>query len=351
MPDVNAEHDRLAGGLSTVIRFTIPFWSKVAILDNNGVPDIDLEGRPVLYFSDNGVADPDQIQGIQRLEQVRAQGAEFLIVPAAASAWLHDRPQLEHHLTTRYRRVIEDSDAGAVFALGEDDYHAPDGLPMPPAEMIALVAGQAPPARFYRNGVITAGWIRRTLANNGVRVRDLDSIFDFGCGCGRVVRQWTTLEGVEIAGSDYNPYLVQWCRENLDGTFEVNGLAPPLDFPDERFDLAYAISVFTHLDRPLAHDWIAELGRVLRPGGFLIITVSGATLVEYLGHAPEERDRFLDGEMVATRGEQSGSSACAVYIPESYLRDTLLKDWDILEIAPGAAKEMDRQDIVLARPR
>jgi SAM-dependent methyltransferase len=351
VPEVNADRGRLAGGLSTAIRFTIPFWSTVAILDNNGVPEVDLEGRPVIYFSHNGQSDPDEIEGIRRLEQVRAQGAEFLIVPATASAWLQDRPQLEHHLTKRYRRVLGDDDAGAVFALGEDDYHAPDGLPMPPAEMIALVAGQAPPARFYRNGVVTAGWIRRTLANHGVRIGELDSVLDFGCGCGRVMRQWTGLDGVEVAGSDYNPYLVQWCRENLDGIFEVNGLAPPLNFPDERFDLAYAISIFTHLDQPLADAWIAELGRILRPGGFLIITVSGATLVEYLEPTPNERDRFLNGELVATRGEQSGSSACAVYIPESYLRETLLKDWDILEIAPGAAKEMDRQDIVLARKR
>jgi SAM-dependent methyltransferase len=351
VPDLNAEHEQLAEGLSTAIRFTIPFWSKVAILDNNGVPDIDLEGRPVLLFSENGVPDPDEIQGIKRVEQVRAMGAEFLIVPATASSWLQDRPQMEHHLTKRYRRVLGDSDAGAVFALGEDDYHAPDGLPMPPAEMIALVAGQAPPARFYRNGVVSAGRIRRTLANHGVRIGELDSILDFGCGCGRVVRQWTSLDGVEVAGSDYNPYLVQWCRENLEGTFETNGLAPPLNFPDEHFDLAYAFSIFTHLDEPLAHDWIAELGRVLRPGGFLIITYSSATLLEYLEDMPDERDRFLNGELVAILGEQSGSSACAVYIPESYMREKLLKDWDILEIVPGAAKEMGRQDIVLARKR
>ena len=351
MPDLNAKHEQPAAALSTAIRFTIPYWSKVAILDNDGVPDIDLEGRPVLYFSDNGEANPDQIQAIRRLEQVRAMGAEFLIVPATASAWLQDRPQLEHHLTVRYRRVLGDSDAGAVFSLGEDDYNAPDGLPMPPAEMVALVAGQAPPARFYRNGVVTAGWMRRTLANHGVRIGELDSILDFGCGCGRVVRQWTVLDGVEVAGSDYNPYLVQWCRENLEGTFETNGLAPPLKFPDERFDLAYAISIFTHLDEPLAHAWIAELGRVLRPGGFLIITVSGATLLRTLENSPAQRDRFLNGEFVARLGEQSGSSACAVHIPESYLRETLLKDWDILEIVPGAAKEMGHQDIVLARKK
>ena len=75
----------------------------------------------------------------------------------------------------------------------------------------------------------------------------MGSILDFGCGCGRVVRWWRDLPA-EIHGSDFNPTLVRWCRENLPfGVFEVNRPEPPLPYPDDSFDLVYALSVLTHL--------------------------------------------------------------------------------------------------------
>ncbi|MGY1688890.1 class I SAM-dependent methyltransferase [Geodermatophilus sp. SYSU D01105] len=50
---------------------------------------------------------------------------------------------------------------------------------------------------------------------------------------------------------------------------------PPLPFDDGRFDLVLGYSVFTHL--PVDHQdaWLAELRRVTRPGGLLLLTVHG----------------------------------------------------------------------------
>ena len=95
--------------------------------------------------------------------------------------------------------------------------------------------------------------------------KQVDSVLDFGCGCGRVTRYWSGFAG-SVAGSDIDGPAVAWCRSNLAfARFEQNRLEPPLAFERESFDLVYALSVFTHLTGELQLAWRDELRRVLRP--------------------------------------------------------------------------------------
>ena len=116
------------------------------------------------------------------------------------------------------------------------------------------------------------------------------SILDFGCGCGRVIRNWSTLDA-NIAGSDLSGGAIDWCRSNLFfARFETNGLSPPLVYPDEAFELAYALSVLTHLPEAIQHEWMDELHRVARRGGFVVLTTHGERYLERLDE--DERRRF-----------------------------------------------------------
>ena len=54
--------------------------------------------------------------------------------------------------------------------------------------------------------------------------------------------------------------------------FTQDARRPPLPFAAASFDAAYALAVFTHLGEDLAHAWMDELARVLRPGGHLLVT-------------------------------------------------------------------------------
>ena len=86
----------------------------------------------------------------------------------------------------------------------------------------------------------------RDMLDHGVRWSwiVLDAVLDWGCGCGRVIRQWGQVENTQIYGSDYNPELIAWGRSALPfARLSTNGLAPPLPFPDDSFDFLYGISV------------------------------------------------------------------------------------------------------------
>lgn len=103
--------------------------------------------------------------------------------------------------------------------------------------------------------------------------------------------------------------------------FFRNSLEPPLAFAeDESFDLAFANSVFTHIPLDLQGPWIAELRRILRPGGMLICNVIGRSLQE----------KMLGNDDLATlrkKGHLTIDSASE----KASLSTQLIGSWDVFQ--------------------
>ena len=219
-----------------------------------------------------------------------------------------------------------------------------DGPPLPPRRLMVRVAGTADSDWFLRSGRAAYD----AIAAN-VPLEEIDTVLDFGCGCGRVLRYWQSLSGTPT-GSDRDAGAVEWCRDHLAfARVDRNGLAPPLAYDDDSFDLVYALSVFTHLTAELQIAWRDELRRVLRPGGRLLFTTHGRSYLPRL--EPEERERFERGDLVVRWGELPGSNLCSAYHPETYLRETFARDFDVVRIEPEGARGNPTQDlIVLQRP-
>jgi 2-polyprenyl-3-methyl-5-hydroxy-6-metoxy-1,4-benzoquinol methylase len=292
---------------------------------------------------------------LRQLETLVAKGGRFLIVPSTAFGWLDSHDEFRQYLERCYRVVVHEEQVCKIFSLQElledplRSRGAPDGLPFPPPEMLCLVAGVFDAGRFYWGGVLGARCIKGILQVNGLDIGQFRAILDFGCGCGRIMRHWKALRGPQLCGTDYNPYLVDWCRRSLPfAEFSVNELASRLSYEDQQFDFIYTISIFTHLDEPLQAFWMEELTRVLTPGGFLFLTVHGTTRAPEL--APEDRQRFDNGELVVCGQARVGSNACSAYHPEQYVRQTLAKGLTVVDFVPGGAKDANQDVYLLQKP-
>jgi SAM-dependent methyltransferase len=224
---------------------------------------------------------------------------------------------------------------------------AADALPVPPTRLILRVSGEPDVAWFLEGGRRAAESLRASLTRNRVDLEGIESLLDFGCGCGRVTRHWKDLRAA-VHGSDVNAAGIDWCRTNLPfGRFGTNHLAPPLAFGDGAFDFVYALSVFTHLPEALQSSWMREMHRVLRPGGHFLLTTHGAS---YLGDLDvEERRRFEAGELVVKRSEEPGSNVCGAYHPERYVREKLGEGFRVVEFVPEGAGGNPHQDLFLLR--
>ena len=220
-----------------------------------------------------------------------------------------------------------------------------DGLPVPSARLRILTTASPSVEWFVESGREAANSIREQLERHRVPIAEIGQLLDFGCGCGRVVRHWANCPAM-VHGCDYNADLVNWCRRRLPfARFETNGLAPPLPYAAASFDLVYALSVFTHLPPPLQQQWIAEIARVLRPGGYLIVSTHGEAYLDTLDEV--ERRDFRAGRLVVRHHHEAGSNRCGVFFSEDYVRRAFGPRFVVCDYAPRGARGNPPQDLVL----
>jgi SAM-dependent methyltransferase len=219
----------------------------------------------------------------------------------------------------------------------------PDGLPLPPATLRVRVAGTADIESFLDGGQKAARTVRDLLIAGGRPIEQCRALLDFGCGCGRVLREWKNLPGTAVYGTDLNPELIDWCRAQLPfARASVNSEEPPTQFSDEQFDAVYAFSVLTHMLADAQKAWLREFRRILKPGGLLIFSTHGSYYLPRLGK--EQRERFLEGKLVVRFASAAGSNLCNTYHPETFVRRELAAGWDVAAFAPEGARGNPLQD-------
>ena len=347
--------------LRRMARLALPADARVAMVAREPSALEDLGVPTLVRFPETAEVSPETGDQplIEELDRLRSDRLHFLLVPADQLPWFTAHEELKQHVESRCRLVLDEEETGTVFAL-QDPADMPadgigrDGLPVPPPEMVRLVVGMFDFENIYEPFVtlseLGAASIRETLSRNDLDIADFDSILDFGCGCGRMMRQWRSLTGTGLHGSDYNPYLVGWCRANLPfAEFTVNGVAPPLDYADGQFDFVYALSVFTHFIEALQVPWAREIARVLRPGGIALVSLSGLRHFQLEGEP--DRARFEAGEPVILREERAGTNDVAVFHPEQYVREVLAPQagFEILAYVLNGQPDMDQDAVLLRR--
>jgi ubiquinone/menaquinone biosynthesis C-methylase UbiE len=112
---------------------------------------------------------------------------------------------------------------------------------------------------------------------------------DFGAGWGRIGRFFLRdFERGDMAGVDIDDKMVAFCQEaEVPGLFMGIANGEALPFADGSFRLITAYSVFTHLPRNLFEAWMAELLRVLAPGGLLAFTVEPERFLDFIAAIDE----------------------------------------------------------------
>lgn len=155
-------------------------------------------------------------------------------------------------------------------------------LNLPDTDRRFRVIGNRDPFGFLQLGCTDAQRIKAAYeAVTGAKWRDAAAVLDWGSGCGRVARHLAPELGSRFYGCDIDADNVSWCSANLPGAYSASKLAPPLPYADETFDIIYGVSVFTHLRANWEQTWLAELRRVLRPSGTLLVTVHGQTAIDF----------------------------------------------------------------------
>jgi SAM-dependent methyltransferase len=219
-----------------------------------------------------------------------------------------------------------------------------DGLPLPSPHLRRLVAGTADEDWFLEAGRAALDDLAPLVAE----LRDA-AVLDFGCGCGRVARGWRNHPHVALSGVDTHPLAIRWCKRHLPGRYVRCALDSALPFADGEFDLAYALSVLTHLSVPRQERVLDELARTLKPGGRAAISLHGAANAAAL--PAELRARFDAGEIVLSRYGPEGSNDVNAFHPHAAAVELFSRSFDVEEFRPSGASGNPPQDLYLLRKK
>ena len=229
---------------------------------------------------------------------------------------LHN-PKIREEIRSRNEKILQDG--------------APDKFPIPPVNLVELVTGSIDLEWFLQSGSLNTVNLENLLRKNALNLSDFEAILDFGCGCGRVIRHLKT--NGKLYGCDYNSEAIDWAKENLKfAEFSVNQLEPPTTYSNGEFDLIIAISVLTHMTEQICHKWMGEFRRLLRPHGFLVLSLHGQGSLQDLTN--EERRRFLAGQIVVREERHVGSNRCATFHPNKYVIEELVKGFRVVDFVP-----------------
>lgn len=150
-------------------------------------------------------------------------------------------------------------------------------------------------------------------------------ILDVGCGTGRSLAQIAAaLPGAQLSGVDLSPFYLEEARRRLARVPDlslINESAEKLPFRDGWFDAVTSVYLLHELPRRVRRRALAEMLRVLRPGGLLVLEDS-AQLSEAgdlafflrsfteLMHEPYYRDYLRDdlAELLAEAGLEGAST-------------------------------------------
>jgi len=204
--------------------------------------------------------------------------------------------------------------------------------------------------------------LKKVYARHSRKPLRKSTVLDFGCGWGRLTRLFgKDLPPSQIFGCDSDPQILEWCRQ-IPGTFRQSETRlRHLPF-DERFDLIFAFSVFTHLGPETHEAALSVLHDSLASGALIVVTIRPRSFLEIRGAelstlsdaaAQKLLADYDAGEFVyhpynlpPIDGEVPYGEAV---IPLAYVHKSWTDRFEILEKPPVYASDPYQRPLVLRR--
>src|SRR6266516_5902297 len=147
----------------------------------------------------------------------------------------------------------------------------------------------------------------RQRTANLAQLQPGEQVRDVGCGTGTLAMEVARRVGPagRVAGVDPGTQQIararaKAARRNMPIEFQI-GVIEQLPFPDQTFDVVFSTLMMHHLPAPLKRQGLAEIARVLKPGGRLVI-------------ADFTRKQERQGQAARFH---AGGAACTIWLPWS----------------------------------
>lgn len=146
-----------------------------------------------------------------------------------------------------------------------------------------MLPNDADKVNYYFQDGAQSAQLFISLINKYLAKKENIKVLEFASGYGRVSRHLTKLNNItELCCSDIHPEAMQFIADNL-GVKTYPSVDAPEDFnPDEKFDVVFALSFFSHMPASSWGKWLQSLFKCLAEDGLLIFTAHGLSSAELM---------------------------------------------------------------------
>ena len=190
------------------------------------------------------------------------------------------------------------------------------------------------------------------------RYRALDSfasVLDWGCRAGYLEAfLGHFMPHAEVTGIDTDAEAIEWARRSgRPGKFSKVDPAPPTNLPADSFDLVLGHSMLGRLTAEDQATWLEELRRVMKSGGYALLTLNGELLRPFIRDRDahdEVEARGISSKLLSRYAEGSDEAVPrrATFQTKDYSIREYSRTFDVMRYATGALNDEDL--IVLRKP-
>lgn len=158
----------------------------------------------------------------------------------------------ERNGVEEFNPTIHKNDIMFAFSMFNLGYHQPQAV-----------------YSYYAIGAMTVNKLKALLGKHNISPK---RILDFGSGYGRVSRFFPAVfPDAEVVVSEVKKPAMDF-QEKTFGYHSIHHNQDAASFPEDKFDVILALSVFTHLPQQSFEAWMTKLVASLNPGGALVFT-------------------------------------------------------------------------------
>lgn len=191
---------------------------------------------------------------------------------------------------------------------------------------------------YFHDGRKSAENLKNVVSGLGIDTDSEFKLLEFASGYGCVTRHLNgVIPSIDSTACDIHTQAVEFVEQQLGNKSVRSSNVPEQLVVDERFDVVFALSFFSHMPEATWRRWAVALLGLVKPGGYLVFTTQGALSGRRFFDVPKLPSNGFWFQASSEQKDLDTADYGQTLVSSDYVRDAIgqLSDGKLVLTHPG----------------